>query len=464
MLPRFINSSLFYVVSVVYPVVRSLHATRHKQEDQSLWLFYWYLYFACSWVLYLFDPLFAWIFSVFNQDIYNEVQVLAVLLMVHPRFLYIRNLQHSYERHTASILERLETTPAAQTALKLLGPPVQRLVDITQQYIDLIQTKYTHMREHNPTVEWFHDTCMAPAKPNLTFATSNFKYLYAVTKAHPPTFRHHVFNALYSFLKEVVRARNLPDETADKFLEKLQDDVSENYWRDAIKKAQEKTPRESFSALVGYVRKDMSATAAQIAVRLWTSAEKLPDSEEEFCNLLNETLRKDKMGLALEFAVILVAAMNSVIIARNCKMPSKWPTDNKVYRGAMIPERFVEWFQKMIGRLYRCPMLLATSFKKDTATEFLKRAISKENFVHVLFIFNIDPFLKTEQSMLIEEWTSCKDEQELLFTCYSAFTPKEVRNFEKGSTTCGARPVEIELDVAPDNKLADESAPLAEWH
>ena len=50
---------------------------------------------------------------------------------------------------------------------------------------------------------------------------------------------------------------------------------------------------------------------------------------------------------------------------------TRWPSDNKTYRGTALPQRHRAFFTP--GRQYRAPMFVATSFDEGVATHFLAR-------------------------------------------------------------------------------------------
>ena len=141
----------------------------------------------------------------------------------------------------------------------------------------------------------------------------------------------------------------------------------------------------------------------------------------------------------------------------NTRAAREWPVNNVTFRGTSMPADQVAFFEK--GRVYRCPMMLATSFSRAPADFFLRMA--PPDRTPVLFRFWLDPDDRCDHALYIEALTTVSGEEEFLYTAYSAF---RVRGVKRVGAPSSSRPVEIDLDVFHDNKGAPEDAPLAAWH
>eukprot|EP00440_Ansanella_granifera_P066667 gb/GFBE01072300.1/.p1 GENE.gb/GFBE01072300.1/~~gb/GFBE01072300.1/.p1 ORF type:complete len:134 (+),score=39.11 gb/GFBE01072300.1/:1-402(+) len=95
MLPYYIIIvPLWLAIAIVLPLVQTLHALQKQSDDRKIWLFYWCLYCAASFVLYYFEWLVSIPFFVlsFYVDIYYEAQLALLFYLVFPKFLGIRQL------------------------------------------------------------------------------------------------------------------------------------------------------------------------------------------------------------------------------------------------------------------------------------------------------------------------------------------------------------------------------------
>lgn len=183
---------------------------------------------------------------------------------------------------------------------------------------------------------------------------------------------------------------------------------------------------------------------------------------KEFCWILNMIIRVNEREL-LEAAWPIIQALNKFVVhARVRGQPRMiWPEDNILYRGAGFNMAFQGFFQP--GKSFRTVGFLACTTAKDTAEDFLDRIALQ--YDPIMWILHIDGRKKClhvnfmDASQVVDN--DCVVlEEEYLFAPFSAFTVLEARWKEK-ATTCD--PHEIELDVFPDNRKADENLPLAPW-
>ena len=125
------------------------------------------------------------------------------------------------------------------------------------------------------------------------------------------------------------------------------------------------------------------------------------------------------------------------------------------FRGGGFDDRHRRFF--VVGRKFRQPAFLATSSSEEVADRFMHRAISTAK---VKWVIRIDSKRKCAHvNLVVNRVPGLPDEQEYLFTPYSAFTVMSVA-WNAGT---GVAPHKIELLAAADNKEEPEDLPLAPW-
>merc|ERR1712046_433769 len=128
--------------------------------------------------------------------------------------------------------------------------------------------------------------------------------------------------------------------------------------------------------------------------------------------------------------------MGSLLVSkRGERKERQWPKDFMSHRGTTMPKEAVDFFT--VGKLYRVPMFLATSFHKETALDFLKQ--KSDDHVAVHFIFKLDKQKQCDHALYIEEMTLVAHEDELLYMPYSAFTVISI-NWPSSSGRGGIQP------------------------
>lgn len=211
--------------------------------------------------------------------------------------------------------------------------------------------------------------------------------------------------------------------------------------------------------------KDMG-TAAEF---LWTSTNSLED-KREFCSILNLAIRQDNPKYLVHAAVV-VAGINIIrqkISGRKAqaaaaiipKQSAKFPPGGNAWRGTGFRDRYRSFF--VVGKKYRVPGFLATSFSERIARSFAFRQNSK--FPTVIWNIKVDPRGRDDpihrcKHVAYVSNTFVKGEGEYLFSPYSTFTVT--------STTWSddlKQPHLIVLEAALDNQRESERLPLAPWY
>jgi hypothetical protein len=203
------------------------------------------------------------------------------------------------------------------------------------------------------------------------------------------------------------------------------------------------------------------------AQRMWTSTQKLddvpPQHHLELCSMINRSLRDDAPEVMPSLAV-LVRGINMLCIKR-CK-PSEQllPPNMRTFRGGELPMQHVEFYRTRLGKKYRVPGYLATSFSERVAYNFLYTKFL-EGKTPVKWIVELDPrgrddpVFKCKHVNFLD--TNTLGEEEFLFTPYSVFTILEVRVPHHPNDV---DPVVVRLQAAVDNLKEDEGLDLAPWY
>ena len=178
--------------------------------------------------------------------------------------------------------------------------------------------------------------------------------------------------------------------------------------------------------------------------------------DTEFCHILNATVRTDDADLCDETAVVSRGINTLCVTAgREGGQAARHPPDNVCYRGSGFDDAYRSFF--VVGRSFRQPAYLATSFTQAKADFFLQRSPLPSK---VRWLVRIDPVRKCVHVNLVRKRVpNLPDEQEYLFAPYSAFTVTSV-TWTEGTVQ---DPHVIELLAAVDNKEEPEDLPLAPW-
>jgi hypothetical protein len=138
-----------------------------------------------------------------------------------------------------------------------------------------------------------------------------------------------------------------------------------------------------------------------------------------------------------------------------------------------MPRKFRDFFA--VGKQYRAPMFVASSFEEHVAAIFLSRLdpwSEEQSPPHqepVLWTFHFDASLPENRRCVNVNFIDKNDgtvgnEDEFLFSPYSAFKVRAVHWEEEPIVNEFLRmPHRIEVDVAPDNMTVPLDLPLAPW-
>eukprot|EP00039_Didymoeca_costata_P017621 m.326826 g.326826 ORF g.326826 m.326826 type:complete len:424 (-) comp16560_c2_seq75:188-1459(-) len=328
----------------------------------------------------------------------------------------------------------------------------------TTREVDL-PAEYQMVNDHRLVAEWrwkvhdlesklqiaqqeAHDARLALGGSSMkTFYDSNFKKAYnKVDKGESLKHQDQLFAALRKFIDAFVKSENKDQKDGEEFFKRL--------------------TKEAFAYQNEVLEEVVSATQ-----RLWTSTITFPGTGRELCNLLNEAIRKDKVEV-VEHVAVLAWGIAGLCVARNQALTTFFPPDSCAYRGAVLPDEHIGFFN--VGRKYRVPGFLATSFEQEFAKRFCQRAWHANNEAHgaVIWIVDVDPAGKIDKSKLCQHAglvlsSHFQYEKEYLFVPYSVFTVKDVKLSNNPNYR---NPHIIRLEAAHDNKLELENLPLAPWY
>ena len=178
--------------------------------------------------------------------------------------------------------------------------------------------------------------------------------------------------------------------------------------------------------------------------------------------MINESLRED-CRTEMESLAILARCINHLCLVRADLTQQKFPPDSCTYRGGELPPQFFGFFE--VGKKYRVPGFLATSFKQEIANRFLgfKFALGR---TPVRWEVVLDPRGRDDVAFRCRHvnflnHTQIAGEEEFLFTPYSVFT---VLSFNQPPHPTAADPVVVRIEASLDNQTEPEHLPLAPWY
>ena len=298
------------------------------------------------------------------------------------------------------------------------------------------------------------------ARAELTFADTSFKREYDTASVVPITLAAQIIGKVQDFIFHYCYAHGMTSEL------ELQ---SAKYFADQVQRQLAARPDG------GGGGGDLLAEVRHTAELLWTSSlrfEGMGDHAKEFCSLLNAAIREDLDELASP-AAALTRGINALCLQGRGDAALAFPAGGEVYRGTGFDDAHRGFFT--VGKAYRVPGFLATSFSEAKAREFLHRAQAAGQQA-VLWVVRVDPEGQRDPTKRCKhvnfvEHSLVEGESEYLFTAYSIFT---VRRVTWGG---GGEPHRIELDAASDNSVGAEGGggrwatpagserlPLAPWY
>lgn len=186
-----------------------------------------------------------------------------------------------------------------------------------------------------------------------------------------------------------------------------------------------------------------------MALRLWTCPVLVQGTE--LCFMLNDALRRDHLSPAIDAAVTLTAAINTYLVANTHE---HWPPNGHCFRGGGLPTVHRAFF--VVGKRYRAPAFVASSFSLDVAKRFMARQSNEP----ILWVLCFDRRCKHVAFIARSLSTALQAEYEFLVAPYTAFEVLAVTWAEHPSLD---NPHHITLRVAADNRMESEDLPLTPW-
>jgi hypothetical protein len=283
------------------------------------------------------------------------------------------------------------------------------------------------------------DDIMIPDTPGyvlLDFTTSNFKKQYELHVRYRPIQQHETDRLLLAVRKviEGYCTNSIPRSDGRAFLKKLHEE---------------------------WLLADNVDIAAE---RLWTSAQALRDTE--FCSILAAAIRNDRASLARACAIIARALRSNLVVARATGV-APFPPNGGCWRGGGFNEAHRDFFT--VGKQYRVPAFLATSFRQSVTNGFMWNAECAGHSV-VQWEVQVDPTADSQGDNMPQNLckhvnllrvTHVPGEEEYLFAAFSAFTVIAVK---WPSQPTAQNPHQITLLAATDNRQQPEDLPLAPWY
>ena len=237
-----------------------------------------------------------------------------------------------------------------------------------------------------------------------------------------------------------------------------------------------------------------------LAVSLWKSDVELePTHRIELCSMINEAIRldgsspngktpADATSPMLQPAVTLSCMLSRHLGAsrRNSSGPFQghilWPQGSKAgwtkgkstepnttFRGSSIPSSTynLDFFHALsgTGQKYRAPMLLASSFMKDTTEDFMRNSPGREKVLFIIKLplscYHVNYVDRNSSAATIQ-----RSEKEFLFSAYSVFTVESVHPSSAPPQLYATyeHPHVITILASKDNATEHADLPSAPWH
>ena len=276
------------------------------------------------------------------------------------------------------------------------------------------------------------------ARAVRTFERSRFAVHY--DKATAPNYLHELLAAIHALITTYCTREHIPNDIAEDFFVRIQKQA----FRDT----------------------DKLLHALDSATQLiWTSDLTLSRTHEvEFCSIINKSILSDNDEL-LTAVVPIVRSLNHLCVVRTRSDGelTAFPKDGVLWRGGGFDEAHRAFFT--VGKQYRVPAFLASSFSEEVTKNFLYRAAVFGGRSCVKWRIHVDRRGETDFTHKCKNANYVKhshiaSESEYLFAPYSVFTVREV--------VWSARPDDrtphrIVLEAITDNRDAPPDLPVAPW-
>ena len=190
-----------------------------------------------------------------------------------------------------------------------------------------------------------------------------------------------------------------------------------------------------------------------IAIRLWTSPQKLQN--RELCSIFNQAIRSDNKEM-MPSVVVFARGLNMLCVNRRVSSLPEGP--RITFRGGGLPSKEIHDFFA-VGKQFRSPQFLSTSISRGVAFDFVHRAVGRGE-IPVLWEFHFDEDYRCKHVNILSK-SNVEGEKEFLFAAYSVFTVR-VKEIQVNPTW--KNPHKIALDVAPDNQDYPENLPVSPWY
>mmetsp|Transcript_49258 Transcript_49258/g.87957 ORF Transcript_49258/g.87957 Transcript_49258/m.87957 type:complete len:717 (-) Transcript_49258:809-2959(-) len=280
---------------------------------------------------------------------------------------------------------------------------------------------------------------LAAQRTPRTFQDSHFKREYKA--AAVPKDQHGLWGAVHRIFAHHCAQHSISEADRQGFLQRLQSEARKRGRDDEL----------------------LTPMAAAVQ-RMWTSALKVSDSHpKELCDILNEALRMDCPQCMAPMAII-ARAINQLCVIHRPPGGFSFPPGGVCWRGGGLPNAHRPFY--VPNKKYRVPSFLATSFREDTAFEFLYRAHHQNKWPAVKWVIELDPRGEKEfryrcKHVDLLRRANLEGEEEYLFAPYSVFTVLQV-NWVSPATD--DNPHVVRLQAAIDNLKEPEDLPLAPWY
>ena len=337
--------------------------------------------------------------------------------------------QEAEQRDAAALAEERQRTEEATAAAAV---QVHKMEQLRQEERAAAEHKMRELEEQLRIAQ------EPEPEPDRTFANSNFKKEYDAAGRIPIVKAAQIIGKIPDFIHTYCYVHGLVSDSqavnAEAFADRLQQEVA------------------------GHAQGgggDLMAPVRATAELLWTSASTFrgvgDDHNKEFCSLLNAAIRDDHAALAAS-AASLTRGINALCLEGRTAAPLQFPAAGQVFRGSSFDDTHRDFFT--VGRSYRVPGFLATSFRESKAMEFARTAEAWGRQA-VMWIVRVDPDGEHDQTKRCKHvnfvtHSLVGGEAEYLFTAYSIFTVRAV------SWGAGGAMHRIELDAASDNRVDAE--------